>query len=147
MDAVTIERGAILRGARNARIGTVDAVFADYLLVRTAGLLPVDLYVPRTAVTEDDMLRAALEDVLAGPAGDYIRSHGGEVTVVSACDRRAEVRMSGTCAHCPAAGFTLHSRLESELRARFPSLRELRATEAPTKHRRTWLPLPGRHPA
>src|SRR6266511_2136155 len=31
-------------------IGTVDAVFADYLLVRTWGLLPVDLYVPVTAV-------------------------------------------------------------------------------------------------
>jgi hypothetical protein len=31
-------------------MGTVDAVFADYLLVRTWGLLPVDLYVPVTAV-------------------------------------------------------------------------------------------------
>jgi len=38
-------------GRGKARIGTVDAVFADYLLVRTAGLLPVDLYVPRTDVT------------------------------------------------------------------------------------------------
>ncbi len=28
----------------------MDAVFADYLLVRTAGLLPVDLYVPRPDV-------------------------------------------------------------------------------------------------
>ena len=45
--------GARLIGARNARIGTVDAVFADYLLVRTGGLLPVDLYVPRSEVTED----------------------------------------------------------------------------------------------
>lgn len=33
------------------RIGTVDAVFADYLLIRTTGLLPVDLYVPVTAVS------------------------------------------------------------------------------------------------
>jgi hypothetical protein len=32
-------------------IGTVDAVFADYLLVRTRGFLPVDLYIPRTEVT------------------------------------------------------------------------------------------------
>jgi hypothetical protein len=39
--------GAVVRGRRGRRIGTVDAVFADYLLVRTAGLLPVDLYVPR----------------------------------------------------------------------------------------------------
>lgn len=53
MEQSTIEAGATLRGRRNARIGTVDAVFADYLLVRTAGLLPVDLYVPRPEVASD----------------------------------------------------------------------------------------------
>lgn len=37
-------------GRAGARIGRVDAVFVDYLLVRTAGLLPVDLYVPRPAL-------------------------------------------------------------------------------------------------
>lgn len=42
--------GAVLAGERGRRIGTVDAVFADYLLVRTSGLLPVDLYVPRGEV-------------------------------------------------------------------------------------------------
>lgn len=49
-----VSRGATLRGRRGARIGTVDAVFADYLLVRTAGLLPVDLYVPRPEVAGED---------------------------------------------------------------------------------------------
>jgi hypothetical protein len=50
-------RGAVLRGARGRRIGVVDAVFADYLLVRTPGLLPVDLYVPRPDVSvEGDRL-------------------------------------------------------------------------------------------
>jgi len=46
--------GARLVGRGGARIGTVDAAFADYLLVRTASLLPVDLYVPRTEVTAVD---------------------------------------------------------------------------------------------
>jgi hypothetical protein len=46
--------GARVLGRGGARIGTVDAVFADYLLVRTAGLLPVDLYVPRDAVSASD---------------------------------------------------------------------------------------------
>ena len=32
----------------------MDAVFADYLLVRTAGLLPVDLYVPRVEISAAD---------------------------------------------------------------------------------------------
>jgi hypothetical protein len=45
--------GTRLVAADGRRIGTVDAVFADYLLVRTAGLLPVDLYVPRPDVTVD----------------------------------------------------------------------------------------------
>lgn len=35
-------------------IGRVEAVFVDYLLVRTAALLPVDLYVPRPAIIVSD---------------------------------------------------------------------------------------------
>ena len=54
MEATAVTRGATLRGTRGRRIGTVDAVFADYLLVRTAGLMPVDLYVPRPSITNDD---------------------------------------------------------------------------------------------
>lgn len=44
-------RGWQALDAAGRRIGTVDAVFADYLLVRTNGWLPVDLYVPVTAVS------------------------------------------------------------------------------------------------
>lgn len=54
MDARGIEVGMPLLGERGRRIGTVDAVFADYLLVRTASLLPVDLYVPRSETTLSD---------------------------------------------------------------------------------------------
>jgi hypothetical protein len=58
MEERVIEAGTRLTGRGDRRIGTVDAVFADYLLVRTAGLLPVDLYVPRAALTgEHDGLR------------------------------------------------------------------------------------------
>ena len=46
--------GTQVRGADGGRIGRVDAVFADYLLVRTPGLLPVDLYVPRNEVAAAD---------------------------------------------------------------------------------------------
>jgi hypothetical protein len=52
-----ITPGTRLLGARGRRIGTVDAVFADYLLVRTRGLLPVDLYVPRDALEDGSPLR------------------------------------------------------------------------------------------
>jgi hypothetical protein len=53
VEATTPARGMVVRGARGRRIGVVDAVFADYLLVRTAGLLPVDLYVPRPEVARE----------------------------------------------------------------------------------------------
>jgi hypothetical protein len=46
--------GWTLTDAEERPIGIVDAVFADYLLVRTRGFLPVDLYVPRTAVRPAD---------------------------------------------------------------------------------------------
>ncbi len=44
--------GDRLVGRGGRVIGRVDAVFADYLLVRSGWLLPVDLYVPRDAITE-----------------------------------------------------------------------------------------------
>ena len=54
MEHERIAVGRRLIGQGGARIGTVDAVFADYLLVRTRGLVPVDLYVPRPEVTIHD---------------------------------------------------------------------------------------------
>jgi hypothetical protein len=53
VDDQVMATGRRLLGRGGVRIGTVDAVFADYLLVRTAGLLPVDLYVPRPEVREE----------------------------------------------------------------------------------------------
>ncbi|MGH2462109.1 MAG: hypothetical protein ACRDFZ_00610 [Candidatus Limnocylindria bacterium] len=43
----------------------MDAVFVDYLLVRTGGWLPVDLYVPVTAVSpsgQPDAVAVAADD-------------------------------------------------------------------------------------
>ncbi len=45
--------GTVVVGPHGRRLGTVDAVFVDYLLVRTAGLVPVDLYLPIEAATLD----------------------------------------------------------------------------------------------
>lgn len=78
----------------------------------------------------DALLAAAVREVLAGPAGDYVRSHGGEVTVASVADGRVEVTFSGTCGHCPATGITLHDRLEAEVRRKHPALRAITATNA-----------------
>lgn len=45
-----VERGWQLFDRDGHRMGVVDAVFADYLLVRSGGVLPVDLYVPTDAI-------------------------------------------------------------------------------------------------
>jgi hypothetical protein len=71
-EAIDVRRGQKVYGANGRRIGTVDAVFADYLLVRTSGLLPVDLYVPRPEVAADDMGRAAVK---VGPSEAYEAWH------------------------------------------------------------------------
>jgi hypothetical protein len=65
-------RGQKLMGTEGHKIGTVDAVFADYLLVRTGGLLPVDLYVPRTDVTIGPDGRPTVD---ATPAAAYEAWH------------------------------------------------------------------------
>lgn len=54
-------RGQRLLGRGGRRIGTVDAVFADYLLVRTSGLLPVDLYIPVPDVKHDEQGRLVVD--------------------------------------------------------------------------------------
>lgn len=52
--------GETIVGPDDRPLGRIDAVFADYLLVRTAGLLPVDLYLPRREVVADgNRLRVA----------------------------------------------------------------------------------------
>jgi len=54
--------GDRLIGSGGRAIGRVDAVFADYLLVRAGRILPVDLYVPRDAVSRDgSALRVELD--------------------------------------------------------------------------------------
>lgn len=65
-------RGQRLLGAGGRPVGTIDAVFADYLLVRTLGLLPVDLYVPRSEVVLND---AGQPSVSTTPAEAYQAWH------------------------------------------------------------------------
>jgi hypothetical protein len=61
MAGPAIRRGQRVLGRGGARIGTVDAVFADYLLVRTSGLLPVDLYIPMPVVKRDERGRPVVD--------------------------------------------------------------------------------------
>lgn len=72
--------------------------------------------------TSADVLTAAVDEVLGGEVGDYIRSHGGRIEVVSITGNRVEVALHGACAHCPASDSTLTDRVEGALRARYPQV-------------------------
>jgi hypothetical protein len=61
-----ISRGWSVYGSDGRLLGQVDAVFADYLLVRTASLPPVDLYVPVSAVGGSGNGRVALTEASNG---------------------------------------------------------------------------------
>lgn len=131
---VRVEAAAVLiRLDRAERWRSDGAAIRDALASALAR--PGD-WVPRQAVTADAALRAAVQGVLAGPVGDFIRSHGGEVAVASVCDGRVSVRMRGACAHCPAAELTLRLRLEAEIRRRFPQVVEVAAASDRPRRRR-----------
>ena len=70
-EAVT--RGWRAFGSEGRLIGQVDAVFADYLLVRTSGLLPVDLYVPNDAILGASRGRVILRALASEAYGRWHR--------------------------------------------------------------------------
>lgn len=71
-----------------------------------------------------EVLEKVTADLLEGPVGDFVRSHGGSVSAQRFGDT-VTVRLGGACEHCPAAGLTLRQRLVGELRDRCPDLVEV----------------------
>ena len=114
------EQGARVRGALQAALA-----------------VPEQWRPPRVDATDalaapgDDVLRAAVHQVLDGEVGAYIRSHGGQVTLLSAHESEVVVQLSGACRHCPASDVTLTERLECGVRALYPGLRRLTAHDEP----------------
>lgn len=94
---------------------------------------------PAQAAVLDQRLATAAQAALEGEIGDLARSHGGSIELVSVEDGVVTVRMSGACHGCPAAGLTLHARLERTLRQLHPDLQEVRSTTTQTAARRRWL--------
>lgn len=71
-----------------------------------------------------EVLEKVTADLLDGPVGEFVRSHGGSVSA-QRCGDTVTVRLGGACEHCPAAGLTLRERLVGELRSRCPDLVEV----------------------
>lgn len=96
---------------------------------------------PTATGSTDDVLAMAVAQVLQGTVGDYLRSHGGAITVVGVRDDEVEVELSGSCSHCPAAELTLAGRFETAVREFYPALRKVRAEDAPSTGSRRPLGL------
>ncbi len=92
----------------------------------------------------DDVLRSAVEGVIAGEVGEYVRGHGGRIDLVDVRDGRVEVTLGGACEDCPARGLTLTSRFEEAVRARYPALREVVSSGRQPRGRRLVPLLPPR---
>ncbi|MFV0428261.1 MAG: NifU family protein [Arachnia sp.] len=64
-------------------------------------------------------------DVIGTQLASYISSHGGQISVGEVTHDTLTLNFGGACEHCPAAGSTLHGRIESALAARYPRLRSV----------------------
>ena len=129
LDGVRVEPDAVrltIGGARSWR--------AEGGRVREAlqlGLAEPDAWAAAGEADADDVLRMAVEQVIAGDVGDYVRGHGGRIALLSVSAGRVEVSLGGACSHCPASDVTLTHRFENAVRARCPEVVEIVAHDEP----------------
>lgn len=138
-----VEPGAVL-----LRIGEDHSWRTDGPAVRRAvqaALARPDEWSPPEQADGDDVLRAAVAEVLAGEVGDFVRGHGGEIEVVDVADDRVTLLLGGACAGCPASGLTVQNRFEAALRRRYPRLQDVIAHETPGHRSGLLRLLPTRH--
>lgn len=137
-----IEYGAVLtRLADQHSWGALGARVRAELAGAAVPATPAEL---ADGVHDDDALRTAVQAVLDGPAGSYVASHGGQAELVDAHDGRVTLRLGGACSHCPAAGATLDTMLETQIRARYPALVEVRRAPGRTTRTRLLSVIPHR---
>lgn len=90
-----------------------------------------------------DLLGLIAHDVVEGELAGYIASHGGRITVLDNDTESVQLDFGGACTHCPASGQTLHQRIETAIRARYPRLRSVSRVDDDERGL-PLLPTPGR---
>lgn len=92
-----------------------------------------------------DLLGLIAREVLDGELANYVASHGGHITVESSTGTDLLLDFGGACEDCPAAGATLHDRIEATVRERYPALEKVERVGGDHQPR-GWLglPIPGR---
>lgn len=82
-----------------------------------------DLPVQTPTEASDAELAQAVEELIAGPAGNYASTHGGRMALTSVKNGVVTIHMGGECKNCPAAKHTLASHIELQLKHRFKNLK------------------------
>ncbi|MDO5067895.1 MAG: NifU family protein [Propionibacteriaceae bacterium] len=90
-----------------------------------------------------DLLGLIARDVVEGELAAYIASHGGTIRVIDNDAESVLLDFGGACDGCPASGQTLHQRIETAIRARYPRLRSV-TREGDGGRGLPLLPMPGR---
>jgi len=67
----------------------------------------------RIEPADDEVLTLVSRDVVERALGPWIASHGGHITLTDAARDVVNVKLEGTCVHCPAAGLTIHGRIQT----------------------------------
>lgn len=135
-DGVLVEPVVVEPAAVLLRIGPGHSWRADGPRVRRAlqaALAEPAQWQPPADASDDDVLRAAAEEVLAGDVGDFARGHGGTIQVLGVADDEVTIALGGACAGCPASGLTVKGRFETALRRRYPRLRGVVANRTPVR--------------
>lgn len=113
IDRVLLERNALWVWLAEAEWGTHGPRVRDAINAAAE-----DLAAWQIEPMDDEILELVARDVIDRSLGAYIASHGGRITLLSAVGGVVEVALEGSCAGCPAAGMTLHGRVEAALRQR-----------------------------
>ena len=93
-----------------------------------------------------ELLGLIAREVLEGELSSYVASHGGHITVSDATADVLTLDFGGACEDCPAAGSTLHDRIEATVKQRYPGLARVERLEGGHPSTSGWLglPVPGR---
>lgn len=138
---VFVERGGVWTWLADGRTWTEHGP-----RIRDALAVAVDL--PGWDIEEgsDELLGLIAQEILDGELEGYISSHGGIISVAGVEDGRLSLDFGGACEDCPAAGTTLHERIEAVVRERYPLLAGVERVGGAHHGHRGWLglPMPGR---
>lgn len=138
--SVTVEPTGILLRVAPGRSWRTEGAGVRTALQAALGV--PEQWVRPAEASSQDLVRAAVQEVLAGEVGDYVRGHGGRIEVLDVFEDRVTIALGGACEGCPASGFTIQSRFEAAVRRRCPHLREVVVQESPTWRDRIRRRLP-----